>query len=119
MFGRKIDEVQVQNHTRDTRDCGFEHDFELDHPLLDAYFMDKTVTDTDVEKMISRFCAETRELLGEHRELLRHLGIELSLKGSLEAPEIAAIGAKFKLPVLVKEEGLLHIFGYEEVLKKG
>jgi hypothetical protein len=117
-IGRSHDREQVTIYAIDfVRRYGFDDEFMANYTLLDAYFMDKSVTDTDVEKMISRFCAETRGLLGEHRELLRQLSLELCLKGSLETTEIAEIGKKYKLPTLVKSEGELHIFEYEKMLK--
>ena len=80
--------------------------------------MDIAVTDTDVEKMISRLVSETKELLSQHYTLLKALSKELCEKGSMEAKEMAAIAATYNLAVEVKEEGYLHIGNYKQKLEK-
>jgi Peptidase family M41/ATPase family associated with various cellular activities (AAA) len=98
------------------RKYGFDDEFQANYTLDMAYSMDKSVTDTDVEKMITRLVMETKETLNEHRLLLRAMSKELSIKGSMEGADIVELGKKFGLDSSIKEEGYLNIYKYNEKL---
>jgi hypothetical protein len=116
-IGRSLDRQEATILVIDfVRKYGFDSEFQAHYGLEFAYTMDKSITDVDVEKMITRLVGETKELLSQHVQLLKNLSLELCIKGSLETKEVAAIGKKHGLPVLVKEEGYLHIAGYEKLL---
>ncbi len=101
------------------RKYGFDEEFQSVYNIEQyPYRMDIAVTDTDVEKMISRLVSETKELLSQHYTLLKALSKELCDKGSMEAKEMAAIAATYNLAVEVKEEGYLHIGNYKQKLEK-
>ena len=101
------------------RKYGFDEEFQSVYNIEQyPYRMDIAVTDTDVEKMISRLVSETKELLSQHYTLLKALSKELCEKGSMEAKEMAAIAATYNLAVEVKEEGYLHIGNYKQKLEK-
>jgi hypothetical protein len=117
--GRSLDREQVTSLALDyVRRYGFDEEFQATYTLEFAYSMDKTATDIDVEKMISRLVSDTKELLSEHKELLKNLSLALHKKGSLEAAEVAAIAKKHNMSVQVREEGFLYINSYEETLLK-
>jgi hypothetical protein len=118
-IGRSHDRQEATTLVIDfVRKYGFDSEFQAHYGLEYAYAMDKSITDVDVEKMITRLVGETKELLSQHVQLLRNLSLELCIKGSLETKDVASIGKKHGLPVLVKEEGYLHIAGYEKLLQK-
>ena len=99
------------------RKYGFDEEFQAYYSMEHYPFrMEQTITDVDVEKMLARLVSETKELLSQHSALLRDLSIELCLKGSMEAKEMAAVAKKHKLNVLIKEEGYLHINQYKSKL---
>jgi Peptidase family M41/ATPase family associated with various cellular activities (AAA) len=119
-IGRIHDREQATSFAIDyVRKYGFDDEFQANYTLEYAYVMDKSVTDLDVEKMLTRLALETQEQLSARRELLKRLSIELCVKGSLDATEIAAIAAKFGLNALVKEEGFLKIHDYHKALQEG
>ena len=66
--------------------------------------------------MISRLVAETQELLTLNKALLKALSLKLAALGSLDAPDVAAVGIDHGLVVAVKEEGYLKIAPYHEAL---
>jgi hypothetical protein len=117
-IGRSDDRVQVTVLAIDyVRKYGFDEEFQAMYSLESIpYIMDKSVTDTDVEKMIARMVSETKELLSNNGALLKALSIELCIKGSMTAKEMAVIAKQYGLPVLVKEEGYLHISDYKKRL---
>ncbi len=99
------------------RKYGFDDEFQAVYTLEDyPNRIDKRVTDIDIEKMIARLVNETQELLNKHLPLVKKLSRELSIKGSLEANEVAKISQMYNLKALVKEEGYLHIFNYDKKL---
>jgi Peptidase family M41/ATPase family associated with various cellular activities (AAA) len=118
--GRSHDREQVTILAIDfIRRYGFDEEFQATYTIDSyPYVMDKSVTDTDIEKMVTRMVSETKELLGKHLDLLKHISIELCEKGSLDGKEVAKIGKQYHLPVLVKEEGYLHIADYNKRLGK-
>ncbi len=97
---------------------GFDDEFQAVYNIEHyPYRMDMSVSDVDVEKMMARLVSETKELLGQYYSLLKDLSIELCMKGSMEAKEMAAVAKRHKLAILVKEEGYLHIANYNKKLK--
>lgn len=118
--GRSHDREAATQFALDfVRRYGFDDEFQATYTMDSyPYMMDKTITDTDVEKMMTRLVSETKELLSNHIILLKNLSIELSLKGSMSPTEIAKIAKKHKLSVLIKEEGFLVIADFEKQLKK-
>lgn len=126
MFGKQNASIG-RNHDREqatalaidfTRKYGFDDEFQAHYSIENyQYQMGRIVTDTDIEKMITRLVSETQELLNKHITLLKELSVSLCIKGSLEAKEVAQIGTKHGLNTLVKEEGYLHIFEYDKKLQ--
>jgi hypothetical protein len=115
-IGRSHDREQVTVLATDyIRKYGFDDEFHAVYSI-DAYpyKFDTSVTDTDIEKMIARLVAETKELLIQNIILLKGMSKELAIKGSLEAKEIAQIAKDYKLKINQKEEGYLHIFDYNK-----
>jgi hypothetical protein len=116
-IGRSHDREQATILAIDyIRKYGFDDEFQANYTLEGAYILDRKVTDMDIEKMITHLVSDTKEILGLHRELLRDLSIELCIKGSLEAKELAQFARKYKLNAAVKEEGFLHIADYNKKL---
>jgi hypothetical protein len=56
-----------------------------------AYAMDRSGPEPDIEKMMTRLVAETKQLWSEHRALLTSLGGRLASAGSLNATAVAAV----------------------------
>jgi cell division protease FtsH len=126
IFGKQHASVG-RSHDRETatqfaldfvRRYGFDDEFQATY-TMDAYpyMMDKSITDTDVEKMMTRLVSETKELLSNHLTLLKHLSIELSIRGTMNPTQVAKVAEKYALPVLIKEEGFLIISNFDEKLK--
>jgi hypothetical protein len=99
------------------RRYGFDAEFQAFYGLDGPYVMDKSVTDSDIEKMVSRLAAATHELLAEQRDFLVALGAALQKDGKLDAPQVAAIAAQFGVPAEVKPEGYLHLPGYSALVE--
>jgi hypothetical protein len=101
------------------RKYGFDEEFQAVYNMEPyAYRMRMDVTDVDVEKMIARLVSDTKDILSQYYTLLRHLSIELCLKGSMEAQEVAESAKKHGLNVLIREEGFLAIENFKEKLHK-
>ncbi len=118
-IGRSHDREQATALAIDfIRKYGFDDEFQAVYSLdAPSYYMDKKVTDLDVEKMITHLVSDTKEILNTNLALLRSLSNELCIKGSMEAKDVAALAKKHKVIVNVKEEGYLHIPGYMKKLK--
>jgi hypothetical protein len=116
--GRIQDRIEATKMTLDyVRRYGFDDEFQANYSVDErGYGMEWRTTDTDVEKMITRLVGETKELLNRHLELLRGLSIELALRGSMEASEVASVAKRYRLNVLIKEEGHLLIGDYDKKL---
>jgi hypothetical protein len=54
--------------------------------------MDKSTTDPDIEKMITRLVTETQEMLSLYQALLSSISLKLATTGSLESIEVASTG---------------------------
>jgi cell division protease FtsH len=116
--GRIQDRVEATKMTLDyVRRYGFDDEFQANYSINEpTYGMEWRTTDVDVEKMMTRLVGETKELLNRHLELLKGLSIELALRGSMEASEVAAVAKRYRLNVLIKEEGHLLIGDYDKKL---
>ncbi len=116
-IGRSHDREQATVLAIDyIRKYGFDEEFQAIYILEYGYSMDKSATDIDIEKMIARLVAETQELLTLHKPLLQALALKLAAAGSLDAPEVAAIGAEHGVEAVVKAEGYLQITSYGQTL---
>ena len=126
MFGDKLasvgrihDREQATKITIDyIRRYGFDDEFQANYTLEYGHSMEMKATDNDVEKMIARMVSETRELLAFNKPLLQELSSKLSVTGNLTATEVAAIGIKHGLPIVVEAEGFLKIPAYDQFLPK-
>ncbi len=111
--GRLTDREQATGLALDfVRKYGFDQEFHANYALDDAHAMDKTVTDSDVEKMITRLDGEVRELLLGHEELLRQLADALQAEGRINVDQVAALARKHGLAVDIQPEGYLHVPSY-------
>jgi Peptidase family M41/ATPase family associated with various cellular activities (AAA) len=117
-IGRSHDREQATMLAIDyIRKHNFDEEFQAIYILEYGYAMDKSATDIDVEKMIARLVADTQELLTLHKGLLQALALRLAAIGSLEAAEVAAIGAEHGVQVAVQPEGHLQISPYSQALE--
>jgi Peptidase family M41 len=98
------------------RRYGFDAGFQANYTLEYGHSMEMKATDLDVEKMVTRMASATRELLSSHQSLLQELSWQLAVTGSLAATEVAAIGIKYGVPVIVEAEGFLKIPAYNRLL---
>ncbi len=98
------------------RRYGFDAGFQANYTLEYGHSMEMKATDLDVEKMVTRMASATRELLSSHQSLLQELSWQLAATGSLAATEVAAIGIKYGVPVIVEAEGFLKIPAYNRLL---
>ncbi len=67
---------------------GFDREFQANYMLDGAYAMDRSVPEPDIEKMMTRLVAETRQLLSEHRSALLAVGTRLAAAGKLAAGDV-------------------------------
>ncbi|WP_310427116.1 hypothetical protein [Chamaesiphon sp. VAR_48_metabat_135_sub] len=117
--GRIHDREQATKITTDyIRRYGFDDGFQANYTLEYGHSMEMKATDIDVEKMITRMVSETRELLSSNKSLLQELSWQLAATGSLTATEVATIGIKYGIPVIVEAEGFLKIPEYDRFLPK-
>jgi Peptidase family M41/ATPase family associated with various cellular activities (AAA) len=117
-IGRIHDREQATKLTIDyVRRYGFDEEFQANYTLEYGHSMEMKATDLDIEKMISRLVSETRELISNHKALLQELSWKLSATGSLTATEVAEIGVKHGVKVVVETEGFLKIPAYNKFLE--
>jgi Peptidase family M41/ATPase family associated with various cellular activities (AAA) len=117
--GREHDRERATELILDyVRKYGFDDEFQANY-TIDFYphRMMMNETDTDVEKMMVRLVSETKELLNKHANLLRALSIELSLKGSMDAAEVASVAQKHRLNALIRPEGYFSVYGYDAAMR--
>jgi hypothetical protein len=81
-----------------------------------AYSMDKSVTDSDIEKMISRFSASTHELLIQHQRFLLDVSVALDREGKIESAMVAEIATQNGVVAVARPEGYLHLPPYADVM---
>lgn len=99
------------------RTYGFDEEFQSNYTLEMGYSMDKSVTDVDVEKMITRLVGQTRELLSKNLPLLKKLAKKLAETGKLTPAEIVVFAQKHAVAAVVHPEGFLKIHPYHRELK--
>lgn len=116
-IGRSHDREQATMLTIDyIRKYGFDEAFQANYTLEYGYFMDKSKTDTEIEKMITSLVYETKALLSQHKPLLQDLAHKLTTAGTLEAIDVAALATQHGLTVEVREEGYLQVPPYRQLL---
>lgn len=96
---------------------GFDREFQANYMLDFAYAMDRVITESDIEKLMTRLVAETERLLSEHRELLGQLGSELARRGSIAAAEVAELLNSGGVAVDVQPEGHTWMPRYQQSLE--
>jgi Peptidase family M41/ATPase family associated with various cellular activities (AAA) len=116
-IGRNNDRERVTSLAIDyVRRYGFDDEFHANYMLDLSYSLDKTATDIDVEKMITRLVAETNQLLSQHKNMLLEISRMLTVNGSMESLEVADIGRKFGIKADTKGEDYLEIHSYSKDL---
>jgi hypothetical protein len=113
-IGRSHDREQATITLCDViRRFGFDAEFQATYTLDGAYSMDRTVTDPDVEKMMARLAADTRQLLRDHQAALVDLAITVQAQGAMVGAEIAEVIAKYNIPTTSRPEGFLLVDDYD------
>ncbi len=116
-IGRAADrEAATQIAIDYVRRFGFDEEFQAAYTLDMAYSMNRNDTDIDIEKLMERLVADTRQLLGENRELLIQLSSRLAEQGELAAVTVAEITAAHGVAVEVRPEGFLVAHPYAAAL---
>ena len=116
-IGRGADREQATIVIVDyVRKYGFDEEFQANYMLDLAYGMDRSTTDIDIEKLMERLVADTRQLLTEHRVLLVALAAELSQAGELNARQVAAIATAHGVDAAVRPEGYMLVHPYATAL---
>jgi Peptidase family M41/ATPase family associated with various cellular activities (AAA) len=116
-IGRIHDREQATKLAIDyIRRYGFDEEFQANYTLEYGHSMEMKATDIDIEKMVARMVSETRELISSHKALLQDLSWKLAATGSLAATEVAEIGVKHGVKVVVEAEGFLKIPAYNRFL---
>jgi hypothetical protein len=116
-IGRSNDrEIATQLCIDIVRRYGFDPEFQAHYGMEGMYMMDKSVTDSDIEKMISRLSAATHEVMIQHQKFLLALSTALDEQGKLEATQVAEIASKHSVDAKVRPEGYLHLPGYADAL---
>jgi cell division protease FtsH len=116
-IGRNADRERATQLVIDfVRRYGFERDFQADYMLDDAYAMDRSVAEPDIEKLTTRLVAETRQLLSEHRRAVIDLGVRLAAEGSLTAPQVADLLGASGIRAEVRPEGFQWMPDYRRQL---
>jgi hypothetical protein len=112
-IGRSSDRQEATILATDfVRRYGFDREFQATYHLDGPNDMNRRVTDDDIEKLITRLCAETQELLKEHRAALISLSGALRQAGSLDATQVATVLTAYGIAVRVEAEGHLHVPNY-------
>jgi Peptidase family M41 len=116
-IGRSHDREQATITLVDViRRYGFDPEFQASYMLADPYAMDRSVTDPDVEKMMARLAADTRQLLRDHQAALIDLAISVQAKGAMVGVEIAKVVSKYGIVTTSRPEGFLLVDNYDERL---
>ena len=116
--GRLNDRENVSMLVMDyIRRYGFDPRYQANYTLEYGFAMDKFETDQAVEQMVAALVLETRQLLESNKPLLLAIAHLLYDKGSLDAKQVAELAATFGKKAAIKEEGYLHLPGYEDTLQ--
>ena len=78
--------------------------------------MDRSVTDPDIEKMIARLAADTRQLLRDHQKALLDLAATARIEGAMVGPAIATVLRRHGIAAVARPEGHLLVSGYLQAL---
>jgi Peptidase family M41/ATPase family associated with various cellular activities (AAA)/C-terminal, D2-small domain, of ClpB protein len=117
-IGREHDREQATYLACDyIRKYGFHADYQGYYSNNPSYPLDTELTDSAIEEMIRQLATETRDMLRHHQGFLLALSVDLQLRGSLAAAEIAKIAKRFGVKLAVKEESHLHVPDYALVGK--
>ncbi len=117
--GRLSDREEASKLALDfVRKYGFDKEFQATYTLEYEHEMNKKITDSDVEKLMSRLAGETHSILLQHNPLLIALSSALAEKGELNCSEVGAIAADHNLELKVQKEGYLHLPNYAELLSE-
>jgi cell division protease FtsH len=117
--GRGSDrEAVTQVITDIVRRYGFDAEFQANYAMEGPYALDRTVTDPDIEKWITRLAAETRELLRDHFDFLIATADQLQRNGSLSGPELSTIAGRFDVVAEVRPEGHLQVAAYDDLMPR-
>jgi Peptidase family M41/ATPase family associated with various cellular activities (AAA) len=115
--GRSSDRTEATILAIDfVRRHGFDSEFQANYTLDAAYSLDKDITDTDIEKMITQLVSETQQLLSDNKNLLIAISKDLMKKGTLEATEVATIAKAFGFNIVVEDEDYMEIPKYAQKL---
>lgn len=119
-IGRSNDRIEATKLAADyVRRYGFDDEFQSVYTIDEyPYTLAKKETDLDIEKMITRLLADTKELLQQHRPLLISLSDHLEEQGSADADEMVALAKTHGLKVKKKPEGYLYIADYKKLKAK-
>ncbi len=101
------------------RRYGFDAEFQATYTLDGPASMDRSVTDPDIEKMMARLVAETRQLLRDHQKPLVALAAAVRAAGAMHGPEIATVLEGHGLVSDVQPEGHLLVSSYAAALEGG
>ena len=119
--GRNADRERATQLVIDfVRRYGFDREFQANYmmgPMGDAYAMDRSVPEPDIEKLITRLVAETRQMLSEHRRAVIALGTALARAGSLGPAEVVAVLAANAIEAEVRPEGFQWMPDYRHRLE--
>jgi hypothetical protein len=117
--GRGADREAVTQTIADiVRRYGFDPEFQANYAMEGSYYLDRTVTDQDIEKWIARLAAETRELLRDHFSFLIATADQLQRKGALSGAEVTTIAAAHGVTADVKPEGHLQVAPYDTLMPR-
>ncbi len=112
-IGRSSDRQEATILATDfVRRYGFDREFQATYHLDGPNDMNRRVTDDDIEKLVTRLCAETQELLKEHRGALISLSGALRQAGSLDATQVSTVLTAHGIKARVEPEGHLHVPSY-------
>lgn len=118
-IGRENDREMVTRLTVNyVRKYGFDDEFQSNYTIEDyPYTLNKNQTDLDIEKMIARLVAETKELMIQNKVLLIAMSERLRDQGNLQAEDMIAISKQHGIDVEQREEGYLYISDYNDQLE--
>ena len=104
--GRYSDREEASKLALDfVRRYGFDEEFQATYTLEFAHEMDKSVTDTDVEKMMVRLAGETHKVLLQHSTLLIALATALAEHGEIDSAAVLDLARQYGLELSKHAEG--------------
>lgn len=100
------------------RRYGFDPEFQASYVLDGPWSMDRSVTDSDIEKMIARLVSDTRQLLVQSEKAMLDLAARMRVAGELTSVQTAEILRQHSLQVDVHPEGHLLVEKYDSYLNR-